>query len=220
MSIDEFVSLYPGFAIDFGRQLRERPRVYDVDVLSTLPVELEPWRVPPKFKRRGVVNPNQTLTHYQCVSCNKVLRNDLFHMPPSLRAANRVFSYCKNCYVVLNAAAYDAHAEAIEARRLAVWRYLAPSCVACGFNTHSSAMDLHHLKGSKEHQMSDLITRFTLAPNPHNAERLLVEANKCIPLCANCHRLLHAGVLVLDDVEPLRYTFAGLLNIVKDVPGL
>lgn len=215
MNIDEFTSLYPDFAIDFGRSLREQPRVYELGALSVLPVELEPWRVPPQFKRRGVVNPNQTLTHYQCVSCNKVLRNDLFHMPPSLQAANRVFSYCKNCYVGLNAAAYDARAEAVEARRQAVWRYLAPRCAACGFD-HPSAMDLHHARDSKEQQMSDLIARFTFAPNPHNAERLLAEASKCIALCANCHRLFHAGVLALGaETKPLYYTLVGIMDVLQ-----
>jgi hypothetical protein len=215
MNIDEFCSLNPEYCIDFGRPLKDQRRVYVVDALAGLPYELTPWENPPAYKGRGAVNVNQTLAHYQCVSCNRILRNDAFHLPPSFVTRNRVFSYCKNCYVTLNADAYEARAETVEARRQAVWAYLAPRCAQCGFDTHSSAMDLHHVEGEKEGSVSDLITRVTLAPTAHNIGRLLHEADKCVPLCANCHRLLHAGVLTLGSSggRP-HYTLPGLMDAI------
>jgi hypothetical protein len=216
MNIDTFCNSYPQYCIDFSRPLKDQPRVYAVDVLPSLPYELEPWANRPEYKGRGAVNVNQTKTHYQCVSCDRILRNDAFHLPPSFIARNRVFSYCKNCYVALNADAYDARAEIVEVRRQAIWAYLAPYCAHCGFNAHSSAMDMHHAEGDKESPVSDLITRVTLAPTAHNVGQLLREASKCIPLCANCHRMLHAGVLTLQaDGRPLRYTLAGLTDVLK-----
>ena len=216
MNINEFCHLNPEYCIDFSRPLKDQRRVYATDALANLPYELAPWVHPPVYKGRGTVNVNQTLAHYQCVSCNRVLRNDAFHLPPSFVARNRVFSYCKSCYVTLNADAYNVRAEIVEVRRHAVWAYLAPRCVHCGFDTHPSAMDLHHVEGEKEDSISDLIARVTLAPTAHNVGRLLHEASNCTPLCSNCHRLLHAGVLTpSSSVEPQQYTLIGLIDVLK-----
>lgn len=216
MNIDTFCNTYPQHCIDFSRPLKDQSRVYNVNTLADLPLELEPWANPPEYKGRGTVNVNQTRTHYQCVSCDRILRNDFFNLPPSFVARNRVFSYCKNCYVGLNAASYDIRAETVEARRRAIWTYLAPRCASCGFDKHPSAMDLHHAEGEKQGIMSDLITRVTLAPTAHNASRLLHEATKCVPLCCNCHRMLHAGAITLGpETRSLRYTLVGLLDVLK-----
>jgi hypothetical protein len=131
-------------------------------------------------------------------------------------ARNRVFSYCKNCYVTLNADAYDVRADTVEARRHAVWSYLAPRCAYCGFDKHASAMDLHHSEDGKEGSVSDLITRTTLAPTSHNVGRLLHEMGQCVPLCANCHRMLHAGALMLDPhIRNQPYTLVDLMNALE-----
>jgi hypothetical protein len=36
-----------------------------------------------------------------------------------------------------------------------------------------------------------------------NLELMLKEASKCVVLCANCHRELHAGIITLDKVEQI-----------------
>lgn len=216
MNIDAFCNAYPQHRIDFTQPLKGQPRVYDANTLADLPLELEPWANPPIYKGRGTVNVNQTRTHYQCVSCDRILRNDLFHLPPSFIARNRVFSYCRSCYVKVNAASYDTRADVLEARRQAIWAYLAPQCVHCGFAAHSSAMDLHHAESEKHGIVAELIARTLQAPTPHNAGRLLHEANKCTPLCCNCHRMLHAGMLTPSStVARPRYTLAGLMDILK-----
>lgn len=214
MRIDQFCIAYPQFCIDFSRPLKEQRRIYSADALAELPYELVPWANPPLYRGRGTVNVNQTLCHYQCVSCNKVLRNDAFHLPPSFVARNRVFAYCKNCYVALNAQAYEARSEVVDARRRVICTYLAPRCAHCGFRQHPSAIDMHHAEGAKEGSLSDLINRLALVPTAHNAGRLLARASECVPLCANCHRMLHAGALSLGATQPLRYTLAGLMSAV------
>ncbi|QGZ16283.1 putative HNH endonuclease [Erwinia phage Hena1] len=51
-------------------------------------------------------------------------------------------------------------------------------------------MDLHHLdEETKDANVSDLMRRGT--------KKLIAEMNKCVVLCANCHRKVHAGILVL-----------------------
>ena len=64
----------------------------------------------------------------------------------------------------------------------------APGCRACGYNTHPAALDWHHLDPTTK--------SFNLSQAPrHQIGKVKRELAKCILLCANCHRLHHAGAL-------------------------
>jgi len=55
----------------------------------------------------------------------------------------------------------------------------------CG-ETDPTMLDFHHRRGEvKEFSMSDAITAAM------KWEKIVVEANKCVLLCSNHHRLLH-----------------------------
>ena len=58
-------------------------------------------------------------------------------------------------------------------------------CEECSEN-HISTLDFHHKDGnSKEDRVSQMVMQ--LFPK----KRILAEIDKCIVLCANCHRKLH-----------------------------
>ncbi len=216
MKVSEFVRQYPLYAIDFAEEVRAQTRVYDGSVLDQFPVELEPDH-PYRAGSRGRPNLNQTLTHSQCAKCHRVLRNDFFYTSPSMQRRNVVFSHCRVCTQEVNAGRYETRAEQIRARRLAVLQYLAPRCAICGFDKHSSAMDLHHPE-HKEGQMAELITQATFSLDSSRIESLLREAKKSVPLCSNCHRMLHAGAIQLptNPAKPT-YSLAELLARLKDL---
>ena len=65
------------------------------------------------------------------------------------------------------------------------------SCVICG-ESDSCCLDFHHLDPSLKDRD---ITR--AAWNGWSVDRLLEEINKCVVLCSNCHRKLHAGHISL-----------------------
>ena len=195
MKVSEFAQAYPQYAIDFARQVREQPRVYDGAALDQFPLALEPEH-PYQAGGRGRPNLNQTLTHSQCATCLRVLRNDLFYTLPSMMKRNMVFSHCRECNQQHNAERYETKADVVRARRVVIWQVLAPRCSICGFNQHSSALDLHH-PGQKEFQVAELITQVTFALDAGKIEALLREATQCIPLCSNCHRMLHAGAIAV-----------------------
>lgn len=69
-----------------------------------------------------------------------------------------------------------------------VVEYKGGKCCICGYNTYVGAFDLHHVDGeTKEFGLSTRgLTR--------SWEKLKAEADKCILVCANCHREIHAGV--------------------------
>jgi predicted HNH restriction endonuclease len=72
------------------------------------------------------------------------------------------------------------------AKRRVAYRKLKESlsCSKCGFK-HPAAIDFHHVdpstkSGSIAHMISD-----------NRIPKAMAEIAKCIPLCANCHRILH-----------------------------
>lgn len=68
-------------------------------------------------------------------------------------------------------------------------------CEICGYSKCIEALDFHHLDSfTKDFTISDRMTSF---------EAIEAELKKCVLLCANCHREVHAGwhpqYLLRDD---------------------
>jgi predicted HNH restriction endonuclease len=61
---------------------------------------------------------------------------------------------------------------------------LGGKCKICGYNKSLAAMDFHHNKENKEFSIAVLLKN-------SSRQKILKEAEKCILLCANCHRELH-----------------------------
>lgn len=56
------------------------------------------------------------------------------------------------------------------------------SCFMCGIS-NPLVLDFHHIHPKKKrHNVSSL----------RDSESIAAEAKKCLPVCANCHRKLHA----------------------------
>jgi hypothetical protein len=214
MKLSEFARRFPIYAVDFERQLREQPRTYDGAALDQFPTELEPDH-PYQAGSRGRPNPNQTLVHSQCATCHRVRRNDFFYTVPSMMKRNVVFPHCRECNQGHNAARYETRAEVIRARREALWRFFAPRCAACGFDQHMSALELHHT-GNKDAVINELMTSVTLVIDAGRVEALLRGAAQCVPLCSNCHRMVHAGALTaVPEQADRHYHIAEILSILK-----
>ena len=65
-------------------------------------------------------------------------------------------------------------------------------CCICGFNAFQEALEFHHIDPSKK---SFALTDSNAATK--SLEKQLEEARKCVLLCANCHRGVHAGYFEL-----------------------
>lgn len=65
------------------------------------------------------------------------------------------------------------------------------SCTQCGNNDYR-CLEFHHLD-DKELNIAQAVSQ-------HSTKKLLQELNKCIILCANCHRILH-----YDETHRKRY---------------
>lgn len=94
---------------------------------------------------------------------------------------------CKACNV-----------EFVTERRRKVKRLLVEraggKCVRCGYSKCIAALDFHHPDpNQKEFGVGGKGLTIGI-------ERLWVEAQKCLLVCSNCHRELHAGCI---GVEPI-----------------
>lgn len=72
--------------------------------------------------------------------------------------------------------------------KLQAVEYLGGKCQDCGFDNieRQEVFDFHHLDPSKKD--------FSLSTNAKCFERIKPELDKCILLCANCHRTRHVQI--------------------------
>lgn len=90
---------------------------------------------------------------------------------------NRTRLYCnKKCVVK-----YHVDKRRLELKFKAV-QYKGGKCEQCGYIGCIAAFDFHHLDPS--------LKSFAVSTNPHTRswERVKEEVDKCLLLCANCHR--------------------------------
>lgn len=91
---------------------------------------------------------------------------------------NRRFcsSKCKNKYYV------DLRRKKVKQLSL---DYLDNKCSNCGYNKCKDALEFHHKNETKEFGISQ-------SGHTRSWDRVKQELDKCILLCANCHREAHA----------------------------
>ena len=67
-------------------------------------------------------------------------------------------------------------------------------CVICEKTFPPCVMDLHHVDpATKKSGIAELQRKASY-------RILQEEIDKCVPLCANCHRMVHAGIKQLPDL--------------------
>lgn len=93
--------------------------------------------------------------------------------------------------------------QAVAKRRRAIKtksiEYKGGKCQLCGYNKYVGALELHHLNPSDK--------TFAIGEKGYTRswERVKAELDKCILLCANCHREIGAGLhadLISNSLAP------------------
>ena len=86
-----------------------------------------------------------------------------------------------------------ARVEAVQRRRKKVKQmaidYKGGCCQECGYNKYNGALEFHHLEPSEKD--------FSLGHKGYCIawEKVKLELDKCVLLCSNCHREVHAGLI-------------------------
>ena len=72
-------------------------------------------------------------------------------------------------------------------------------CFVCGYDRCDSALDLHHVDpDKKEYGLGKVIAK------PIRWEKLVNEIKKCVLVCANCHREIHAGLIKCPELREFK----------------
>lgn len=91
-------------------------------------------------------------------------------------------TYCKPC---LSAWTGD---RARKLKALAI-EYAGGRCVSCGYDRYQGALEFHHRDpAEKDFSIAQNMRRSTLS------DTMKTEIDKCVLLCANCHRETHGGI--------------------------
>lgn len=75
--------------------------------------------------------------------------------------------------------------------------YKGGKCQCCGYNRCIRALEFHHLDPSQKD--------FTISGKSKSFETLKKEADKCILVCSNCHKEIHAGIRKIEDEKIYLY---------------
>ena len=65
--------------------------------------------------------------------------------------------------------------------------YKGGRCQICGYDRCINALEFHHLNPQEKD--------FTISGGTKSLNLLLPEVDKCILVCSNCHREIHAGII-------------------------
>ena len=119
--------------------------------------------------------------------CHKAVRLGLFrprlthNRPKNVRHRE---IYDRNYYLRFKEKIYRRKRNRIINYKREVVNLLGGKCQNCGYSKCLAAFDFHHKELNKEEDISIML-------NNNSKEKILKEAEKCILLCANCHRELH-----------------------------
>lgn len=65
--------------------------------------------------------------------------------------------------------------------------YKGGKCQICGYNRYINALEFHHVNPEEKD--------FTISGGTKSFDTLKPEIDKCILVCSNCHREIHAGLI-------------------------
>lgn len=113
-----------------------------------------------------------------CAKCKQEKEDESFRVRSDRKKTGGKHSYCKECVVdLVSLRRVQTKIKCIE--------YKGGECSICGYKKCYSAMEFHHLDSSKKDFQINRSATLSF-------EKLKTELDKCVLLCANCHREIHS----------------------------
>lgn len=136
----------------------------------------------------------------KCSRCRRNKSLDQFYVSRAKPDGRQ--SYCKSCLNKNSKRDYRendrkelfterANRKRKECQTLANEIKAAKGCCCCGEKT-VCCLDFHHVGDDKDRDVS------TWALNK-SVKRMLEEIGKCVVVCSNCHRKVHAGLIEIEE---------------------
>lgn len=105
--------------------------------------------------------------------------------------------------VIMNPNSYIKQQERAIKRKLELIEYKGGECERCHYRHNLSALEFHHIKPNEK--VFQLDSRHL---SNMNIEKLKNEVDKCVLLCANCHREIHYPEYNEDNIPSLLETYS------------
>jgi len=135
------------------------------------------------LKKYNLKTKNKSDREYKlCPRCEETKNKSEFY---NRRNGNGNSSYCKKC-------SNDQVTERQIKYKLECINYKGGECVECGYKKSYTALEFHHTDPSKKDFNIALYHCHTFG------NKIKEELDKCILVCANCHREIHAGIRILN----------------------
>lgn len=124
-----------------------------------------------------------------CPQCGLEKKRNQFYMRSS-HGVKRQGSWCKECMA----------RKALDRNRACKASYVkmkGGACQSCGFNKYDGALEFHHADPKTKDETIARMTRNPLSP------KLIAELEKCVLLCSNCHKMIHAKLIECPPLTAL-----------------
>ena len=121
-----------------------------------------------------------------CPKCEQSLPSTDFY---KRRGVDYSSTYCKLCTT-------EQTLSRMQRLKKQMVEYKGGSCVICGYNNYMGALEFHHLNPKEKDFNLAHMKKYTFD------EKIKNELDKCVLVCSNCHREVHANIVVPPGVEP------------------
>lgn len=114
-----------------------------------------------------------------CRKCNVIKHKSEYYFKDKHK--NTYQSECKTCFNSRITAQYQ------QLKSLCV-AYMGGKCKLCGYDKYQGALEFHHIDPCKKD------FSISMANSRVFNDKIKQELEKCILVCSNCHREIHAGI--------------------------
>ena len=122
----------------------------------------------------------------KCPKCKLLLPSEMFY---KRRGVDYSSTYCKTC-------TSEQSLNRMQKLKKQMVDYKGSCCQICGYDSYIGALEFHHMNPKqKDFNLSNL-KRYSF----NNIVKS--ELDKCVLVCANCHREIHAKIVVPPGLEP------------------
>lgn len=161
----------------------------------------------PSCKKCGDVFPNRTTINGKvrtlnsrkyCLKCSPFGLNNRRSLEKPTGSSSQICRECGKSYTRKTTHGTQAVCWACRSRKIRSSRkdkcveYKGGRCSVCGYNRCDSAMEFHHTDANEK----DFSIGNSMYLSWHTIK---LELDKCILVCANCHREIHAGIISAND---------------------
>lgn len=125
-----------------------------------------------KFNLKTQISQRRSDGTRLCLTCKQTKPKTEFYF-----RGTKYASHCKICH-------QQKYKERSKISKQLAVDYLGGECSRCGYNKNLAALDFHHLDPKSKNKEASMMHRGSF-------HRIIPELDKCILLCANCHREEH-----------------------------